>query len=85
MLKISVNDSVWRYVFLCNDNKKGVTFLEVEKLASPFSSAFTGKYFFSADIGSGFGAEEKPKVNTFFFLIILKHKDNYTTKKQRLI
>lgn len=35
-----------------------VIFLKVEKLASPFSSGFIGKYFLSAGISSGFGAEK---------------------------
>lgn len=36
---------------------KGIIFLTVEESASPFSSGFVGKYFFSAPVSSGFGAE----------------------------
>lgn len=36
--------------------KGRIIFLKVEEFASPFSSGFIGKYFFSAPISSGFGA-----------------------------
>lgn len=53
LLNINVNGSVW------SDNKRKLYFFEVEILSTPLSSGFTGKYFFSVDISSGFGAKGK--------------------------
>lgn len=68
LLNINVNGSVW------SDNKRKLYFFKVEILSIPLSSGFTGKYFFSVDISSGFGANKKNKVHTFKKIILERKK-----------
>lgn len=63
--------------------QKKAIFFKVEILSTPLSSGFTGKYFFSVDISSGFGAKERNKVH-YLKKIILEHKNNFSKVRVHL-